>query len=100
METKNYVCENLEFIRSCYGMTQMEMAAKIDMPYKSYQSYEERRCMPKLDAIIQISCKLNLTLDEIVKVNLSEAYTFQQILQLSVKTRTTSKTVKKAAKTK
>ena len=67
------------------------MADKLKINLKSYQAYEEGRSEPKLSKIVDISCSLNFTMDELIKINMAVAYTEQQMLLLSVKPRTISK---------
>lgn len=98
-EKKIFINDNLKFIRSCYQMTQQEMSDKVGINLKAYQKYEEGRATPKLEQIIEISCKLNFTLEQLVKTNLEETFSFNDILLLSVKPKTISEGGKKPTKT-
>ena len=77
--------ENLKTIRKAYNFSQIEMADRLNIPVKRYQSYEEGRAEPKLEDLLTFCCCTNFTLDQIIIVNIEAAFTPMAINQLALK---------------
>ena len=77
--------ENLKTIRKAYGLAQREMAERLEVPEKRYQSYEEGRGEPRLSEIYRFCCITNLTMEELLIVNLEANFTPLKINQLALK---------------
>ena len=77
--------ENLKTIRKAYNFSQIEMADRLNIPIKRYQSYEEGRAEPRLEDVLTFCCVTNFTLDQLVTVNIKEHFTDIQINQLALK---------------
>jgi DNA-binding XRE family transcriptional regulator len=73
--------ENIKYIRQSYGLTQKEMANKLNIPIKSYQSYGEGRSEPNSTVILGICCITNVDFETMFKANMANDYTHIQILQ-------------------
>jgi transcriptional regulator with XRE-family HTH domain len=86
-----FIKENLKFIREAYGNTQQQMADRLNVPLKRYQSYEEGRNDPPAAQIVDFCCSLNVSIDDFMKINMAVKFTPLAILQLSVKTSKNSK---------
>ena len=79
--------ENFRYIRQAYAFTQKEMADYLSSPLKSYQSYEEGRCEPKSNQLLEICCILNITFDILLGINMALVFSQMDILRLAVKNR-------------
>ena len=77
--------ENLRTIRKAYGFSQSEMADHLTIPEKRYQSYEEGRGEPNLTEIYRFCCKMNISLDQLLTVNMETDFTPIKINQLALK---------------
>ncbi|MGB1207525.1 MAG: XRE family transcriptional regulator [Chitinophagales bacterium] len=62
---------NIKFIRKQKSMTQQKFADYIGIKRSSLGAYEEGRAKPNYDTVNRISEKFNITLDKLLKSNLS-----------------------------
>lgn len=75
--------DNLTSLRKSKGMTRMEMAKKLGMPYTTYRNYEEGR-EPKMAIIHKIADALDVPVGDLlthVKVDQNEKETLAKILR-------------------
>lgn len=75
--------DNLTSLRKSKGMTRMEMAKKLGMPYTTYRNYEEGR-EPKMAIIHKIADVLDVPLGDLlthVKVDQKEKEDLAKILR-------------------
>lgn len=77
--------ENIRTIRKAYGFSQSEMADRLSIPEKRYQSYEEGRGEPNLAETYRFCCTLNFTLDQLLIINIAKDFTLIKINQLALK---------------
>jgi transcriptional regulator with XRE-family HTH domain len=63
--------KNIKKIRSVRGLTQAQLADSIDVSRGVISSYEEGRAEPKIETIIKTAEVFNLTIDQLLKVNLT-----------------------------
>lgn len=63
--------KNIKKIRSVRGLTQAQLADSIDVSRGVISSYEEGRAEPKIETIIKTAEAFNLTIDQLLKVNLT-----------------------------
>lgn len=77
--------ENLKTIRKAYNFSQVEMAERLEIPVKRYQSYEEGRASPRLEDVLTFCCTTNFTIDQLLTTNIEAAFTSIQINQLALK---------------
>lgn len=68
---KTILSKNIKKLRLFKSMNQTEFAALFDLKRSSIGAYEEGRAEPKLDSLIKISNYFSLTIDEIVKAELT-----------------------------
>jgi transcriptional regulator with XRE-family HTH domain len=66
-----YLKENMRFLRKEKGMTQGELAEKLDIKRSLIGSYEEGRGVPKLSIIRQMADLFNVSIDELLAADLS-----------------------------
>jgi len=64
---KMYFAENLRKIREEKNMTQKDMAEFLGLKYNTYKQYESKRREPSIDTLIDITMKLNTTIDYLLK---------------------------------
>ena len=69
----NYFHRNLPVLRKCKGHSQYSVAEKLNVSRSTYSSWEEYRATPSLDKLIQISDFYGITLDVLLKEDLSKA---------------------------
>ncbi|MBP1682518.1 MAG: transcriptional regulator, partial [Ignavibacteriaceae bacterium] len=62
MEKINFI-SRLKLVREKSGLTQKEIATKLNIPYTKYNHYETGRNQPDLETIIQISNFFGITCD-------------------------------------
>ena len=63
---------NLRFARELKGYSQKEMAEKLELPVTTYRNYENTLREPSYDVLIKIAETLNLPVDELIGINLSD----------------------------
>jgi len=68
---KSILSKNFKKLRLFKSMNQTEFAELFDLKRSSIGAYEEGRAEPKLDALIKISDYFGLTIDDIVKGELT-----------------------------
>lgn len=68
-----YLTENIRYLRRQLGLTQKEMSEKLGIKRSLLGAYEEGRAVPRLLVIQQLSLLFNLTADDLIGKNLSEA---------------------------
>ena len=57
---------NLKKIREARNITQMELAAKIEVPQSTIASWETGRALPRADKLPAIAKALGCTIDELL----------------------------------
>ena len=67
----NNFCTNLKKYRLMTGRTQKEMAQLLDMTPNAYQKYELGTREPRLNTVIEIADILGISLDLLIKGELS-----------------------------
>lgn len=77
--------ENLKTIRKAYGLSQREMADRLNIPEKRYQSYEEGRGEPGMAELSRFCCIVNFTIDQMVEWLIEAKFTDIQISQHALK---------------
>lgn len=70
--------DNIKQIRRLYGLTQQDLADRLDLKRSLVGSYEEGRATPKISVLQQIAQAFNLSLDELVSSDLKAERTPQQ----------------------
>lgn len=68
---KTILAKNIKKLRLFKSMNQTEFAELFDLKRSSIGAYEEGRAEPRLEALIKISDYFNLTIDDIVKGELT-----------------------------
>jgi transcriptional regulator with XRE-family HTH domain len=68
-----YLKENMKFLRKKKEMTQGDLAEKLDIKRSHIGSYEEGRGVPKLSVIKQMAELFEVSMDELLAVDLSNA---------------------------
>ncbi len=66
MELKQIIAKNLIELRTKAGMTQLQLAEKLNYSYKAVSKWERAEAIPDLRVLIQISQLYHITLDELV----------------------------------
>jgi len=68
---KTILAKNIKKLRLFKSLNQTEFAELFELKRSSIGAYEEGRAEPRLDALIKISDHFNLTIDDIVKGELT-----------------------------
>lgn len=68
-----YLSENIRFLRKKQKLTQSDLAEKINIKRSLIGAYEEGRAAPKLQVIQQIALFFEVTIDELISINLETA---------------------------
>ncbi|MCW0483557.1 XRE family transcriptional regulator [Gaoshiqia sediminis] len=68
------LAENIKYLRKQHRLTQQELADKLQLKRSLIGSYEEGRAMPKISVLQQLAAAYNLTIDELVSINLSSGF--------------------------
>ncbi|MDW7692354.1 helix-turn-helix domain-containing protein [Flammeovirgaceae bacterium SG7u.111] len=67
-----YLAKNLKFLRGKIGKpSQEKMGAAFDVTRSAYSSYEDQRAEPRLDTLQKMAGYFNLTLDQLLNVDLA-----------------------------
>ncbi|MBM3432259.1 MAG: LexA family transcriptional regulator [Bacteroidetes bacterium] len=67
-----YANQNLRYLRKLRGWTQEEFANKLNIKRSLLGAYEEERAEPRIDVLEQIGDMFKLTLDDLLRKDLSE----------------------------
>ncbi len=78
----SYIGKNIRKIRMSKKMTQTEFAELFDLKRTAVGSYEEGRAEPKIETLIKISDYFKLSLDQLLRKELSinEIFHFKEDL--------------------
>ncbi len=68
----NYLAKNLFFLRKYFKFTQAEMYAHIDVTRVTWSNYENGVTEPDIDKLLNISRLFNVSIDDIISVEISE----------------------------
>ena len=68
-----YANQNLRYLRKLRGWTQEEFANKLNIKRSLLGAYEEERAEPRIDVLEQVGDMFKLTLDDLLRKDLSEA---------------------------
>ena len=68
----NYLSENLKYLRQRSQLTQQDLAEKLGLKRSHIGAYEEGRATPKIATLIQIISYFDLTLDQLIRDDLSK----------------------------
>ncbi|MBM3444003.1 MAG: LexA family transcriptional regulator [Bacteroidetes bacterium] len=72
---QSFAGHNLKFLRKQKGLTQEEFANKLNIKRSLLGAYEEERAEPRLDVLEQVSDLFKISLDELLRRDLSEPKT-------------------------
>ncbi len=67
-----YANQNLRYLRKLRGWTQEEFANKLNIKRSLLGAYEEERAEPRIDVLEQVGDLFKLTLDDLLRKDLSE----------------------------
>lgn len=67
-----YANQNLRYLRKIRGWTQEEFANKLNIKRSLLGAYEEERAEPRIDVLEQVGDLFKLTLDDLLRKDLSE----------------------------
>ena len=67
-----YANQNLRYLRKLRGWTQEEFAHKLNIKRSLLGAYEEERAEPRIDVLEQVGDLFKLTLDDLLRKDLSE----------------------------
>ncbi|MCC9165533.1 XRE family transcriptional regulator [Pontibacter harenae] len=66
------VTTNLRFLRKNAGYTQAQLAERLDIKRSLVGAYEEGRAEPKLSTLVNIAQLFNVSLDSLIRIDLSQ----------------------------
>lgn len=64
--------KNLKEIRKQKGLTQTEVAKKLNISQQTYSDYENKKTEPDINKLIELSKLFNISLDKLLKENKDE----------------------------
>lgn len=67
----HHIAGNIRHLRQLHGFTQEQLAERLTITRARIGSYEEGRCDPPVDILIQLSNLFHVAIDALVKCNLS-----------------------------
>jgi len=70
--SQTFARKNLKYLRKLRGLTQEEFAAKLQIKRSLLGAYEEERAEPRIDVLELISDTFKVTLDDLLRKDLSE----------------------------
>jgi transcriptional regulator with XRE-family HTH domain len=70
--SQSYAGKNLKHLRKLKGMTQEEFAQKLQIKRSLLGAYEEERAEPRIDVLEMISDHFNISLDDLLRRDLSD----------------------------
>ncbi len=71
--SQSYAGQNLKYLRKLKGLTQEEFANKLQIKRSLLGAYEEERAEPRIDVLEIISDQFGISLDELLRRDLSES---------------------------
>ena len=77
----NNIGLNIKYLRKQQGLTQDELARKINIKRSIIGSYEEQRAVPKIDLLQQLAYYFKLSIDELVNEQLWETANYNRTQQ-------------------
>lgn len=81
MDELNCFGVNLKKLREQRGVTQKELAEKIEITAASISAYEKQIKTPSIDVVIKIAAFFNMSLDEICGIRPNKIETFGQFIR-------------------
>lgn len=60
---------NLKAMRVRAGLTQLEMARKAGVPFRTYQNWETGAREPRLQALVALASALDVTVDQLLRTS-------------------------------
>jgi transcriptional regulator with XRE-family HTH domain len=70
--SQSFAGQNLKYLRKLKGLTQEEFANKLQIKRSLLGAYEEERAEPRIDVLEIISDQFNISLDDLLRSDLSE----------------------------
>jgi transcriptional regulator with XRE-family HTH domain len=70
--SQSFAGQNLKYLRKLKGFTQEEFAIKLQIKRSLLGAYEEERAEPRIDVLETISDHFNISLDDLLRKDLSE----------------------------
>ncbi|MGL6269454.1 MAG: helix-turn-helix domain-containing protein, partial [Chitinophagaceae bacterium] len=70
--SQSFAGQNLKYLRKLRGLTQEEFAVKLNIKRSLLGAYEEERAEPRLDVLETISDWFKVSLDDLLRRDLSE----------------------------
>lgn len=64
---RKWVAKKLQNLREKSGLSQMELADKIELKKQTYKAYEEGRCLPSIIIIKQLCTIYKITVDKFLQ---------------------------------
>ena len=71
--SQSYAGQNLKYLRKLKGLTQEEFAGKLQIKRSLLGAYEEERAEPRIDVLEIVSDQFGISLDELLRRDLSES---------------------------
>ncbi len=76
------VCKNIAHLRHLKGMSQEVMAETLGITRSRLSSWEEHRAAPPIEMLIELSTFFNISIDSLVKIDLTKVQDLRDLLQL------------------
>jgi transcriptional regulator with XRE-family HTH domain len=74
MKTVSFIGPNIRYLRRRKGLTQDWASNQLDMPRSTLSGYENGVAQPPLDMIIKISEYFEISVDSLLKLDLTELH--------------------------
>jgi len=68
----NYLSENIKFIRVLKELSQEQLAEDLKVSRSRISSYEDKRAVPSIDFLINLSEYINISMEELIKKKLDK----------------------------
>lgn len=78
MSHSETITANLKFLRHSHNYTRRQITNLIGIVLRAWDSYTEGRAVPKLGTLVSIADYFRITLDELVREDLSKCYVVRE----------------------
>lgn len=76
------ICKNIAHLRHLKGFSQENMAEQLGITRSRLSSWEEHRAAPPIDMLIQLSDYFNISVDSLVKIDLTKVQDLRDLLKI------------------
>lgn len=78
MTINETIAGNIRFLRRSHNYTRLQFAVLIEVTTAAFASYLDERAIPRMETLCKICDYFRITLDELVRTDLSKCYVIRE----------------------